>query len=345
MVEAKEQKRLLHNARVTFDRRIKGGDCPPEIMDKEFTQWQSNGTGVDQGEVVGFVLNLDRLKQLGQLFNEWYKSGQDFMGTTIMQEASQRISDESRGKQIMMSFKAMKEKYGKKTAEKIRDRKKEEEKHRNPNLEPRAFWFAHPEAIDDPDWEMFRCFDSLEFEMRDISSSSKGFASTAPLLQDMTKLGDRKSQFGMSAAPALRQLSSNDSLANQLQNDKPGRKVNAFALTKRLNSKIQTMSAKLTDIMVWSKEVADSKSEKTKEGYVEQLGVKNDEIQSLKTDMEQHFSKYSKIQDKDLSSEVCTAIDEAIKAADLAIIDLTGCLKPIKLALESWMFNFTSVAL
>ncbi|CAE7238355.1 unnamed protein product [Symbiodinium sp. CCMP2592] len=136
MVEAKEQKRLLHNARVTFDRRIKGGDCPPEIMEREFAQWQSNGT--------------DRLKQLGQLFNEWYKSGQDFMGTTIMQEANQRISDESRGKQIMMSFKAMKEKYGKKTAEKIRDRKKEEEKHRNPNLEPRAFWFAHPEAIDDP---------------------------------------------------------------------------------------------------------------------------------------------------------------------------------------------------
>ena len=84
------------------------------------------------------------------LFQQWYNSGQDFMGTSVMQEARQQVSDESKGKQAMISFKAMKDKYGKKTAEKIRDRKKEEESCRNPKLEPRALWFKHPEAHDDP---------------------------------------------------------------------------------------------------------------------------------------------------------------------------------------------------
>ena len=72
------------------------------------------------------------------------------MGTSVMQEATKKVSDESRGKQAMVSYKALKEKYGAKTASKIRDKKKAEEQNRNPKLEPRALWFPHPEANEDP---------------------------------------------------------------------------------------------------------------------------------------------------------------------------------------------------
>ena len=68
--------------------------------------------------------------------------------------------------------------------------------------------------------------------------------------------------------------------------------------------------------------------------------MKNTEIQTLKSEMEQHYSNYNKVNDKDLSMEARTAIEEAMKTADLLAIDFAGCLKPIKLALESCNCNW-----
>ena len=78
-----------------------------------------------------------------------------------------------------------------------------------------------------------------------------------PLLQDMTKCGHRKSEFGMSSGLPFQASLSNESLAHPNQ-EKPAKKVNPYILTRKLNSKLQAMSAKLTDIMVWTKEVKDS---------------------------------------------------------------------------------------
>ena len=68
--------------------------------------------------------------------------------------------------------------------------------------------------------------------------------------------------------------------------------------------------------------------------------MKNTEIQTLKSEMEQHYSNYNKVNDKDLCMEARTAIEEAMKTADLLAIDFAGCLKPIKLALESCNCNW-----
>ena len=51
-------------------------------------------------------------------------------------------------------------------------------------------------------------------------------------------------------------------------------------------------------------------------------------------------SSPTRIQDKDLSLEARTAIEEVMKSADLLTTDFTGCLKPIKLALESCKYWF-----
>lgn len=50
----------------------------------------------------------------------------------------------------MVSFKALKEKYGKRLAEKMRDNKKQLELGRDPKTDARPFWFKHPDAGDDP---------------------------------------------------------------------------------------------------------------------------------------------------------------------------------------------------
>ncbi|OLP73181.1 hypothetical protein AK812_SmicGene47682, partial [Symbiodinium microadriaticum] len=58
--------------------------------------------------------------------------------------------DEAIGKQKMLSYKTLKEKYGKQTADKIKDRKKGEEKTRDAFKDPRPRWFQHSECPDDP---------------------------------------------------------------------------------------------------------------------------------------------------------------------------------------------------
>ena len=74
----------------------------------------------------------------------------DFLKTSVYQEAQRRVTDEAKGKSVMQSFKHLKEKFGRRTAEKIRDKKKDLEARRDSTMEPRAWWFAHPEAQDDP---------------------------------------------------------------------------------------------------------------------------------------------------------------------------------------------------
>lgn len=74
----------------------------------------------------------------------------DFLKTSVYQEAQRRVTDEAKGKSVMQSFKFLKEKFGRRNAERIRDRKKDLEAKRDSIAEPRAWWFPHPEALDDP---------------------------------------------------------------------------------------------------------------------------------------------------------------------------------------------------
>ncbi|CAE7699653.1 unnamed protein product [Symbiodinium sp. CCMP2592] len=326
---AKEAKRLAHNARVTFDRRIKGGDCPPAILDK----------------VQSFQGQPNRLKLLQALFHDWHQNGGDWMRTAAYQESERRTSDESKGKQKMISFKALKEKYGKKLAERIRDNKKQQEGSRNAKVEPRPFWFKHP------DWEMYRCFDSLEFELKDVSSSSTGFSSRANLgpeassqlastMQDMVlQPGAKRAEFGLGGQAALLPSNSTESLQGQQPdgNKQGTKKVNAFGLTRKLNSKIQAIAAKQTEIFVWTRKIEDSTaegmSEKTKEGFNDQLSAKKADFDALKSKMEALYSSCSQVMDKDLTTEQQTDIANLLQAAETLSNDLNGSLRPIKMTL------------
>ncbi|CAE7527526.1 unnamed protein product [Symbiodinium sp. CCMP2592] len=128
--EAKEAKRLKHNARVRFD----SPDCPQIVLDKlEEIQGQPN-----------------RLKTLGVWFQQWLDAGEDWANTQLVIEATRVNEEKFKAKEIMRSYKSLLDQYGKKTADNIRARKYEKEKNRDPKTDPKPYYMPHPDGIDDP---------------------------------------------------------------------------------------------------------------------------------------------------------------------------------------------------
>ena len=50
---------------------------------------------------------------------------------------------------------------------------------------------------------------------------------------------------------------SREALANQENKQQPTKKVNAYILTRKLNSKIQAIASKLTEIFVWMQKIGE----------------------------------------------------------------------------------------
>ncbi len=65
------------------------------------------------------------------------------------------------------------------------------------------------------------------------------------------------SQIGLGGGQHLQPSNSRESLPNE----RPAKKVQAFALTKKLNTKIQAVASKLTEIFVWKGTISESKLE------------------------------------------------------------------------------------
>ena len=89
-----------------------------------------------------------RLKTLGSWFKEWLESAEDWTKTSLMMEASRTTLENNRGREAMLPYKSLKDKFGRKTADNIRLRKHEQEKQRNPLTDPKPFHLEHPETDD-----------------------------------------------------------------------------------------------------------------------------------------------------------------------------------------------------
>ncbi|CAE7564303.1 unnamed protein product [Symbiodinium sp. CCMP2456] len=94
--EAKEAKRLRHNARVRFD----SADCPPVVLEK-------------LGELQG---QPNRLKTLSVWFQQWLEADEDWAKTQLVIDAV-RVNEESiKANECMKTFKTLVELHGKKVA-------------------------------------------------------------------------------------------------------------------------------------------------------------------------------------------------------------------------------------
>ncbi|CAE7785392.1 unnamed protein product, partial [Symbiodinium sp. CCMP2456] len=132
----------------------------------------------------------------------------------------------------------------------------------------------------------------------------------------------------------LQRANSTDS-GNALQGGetkkKPG-KVNPHAITKKVNTKIQTLAGKLTEVMIWGRKVAavdeadlllDSMCEKTKEGYQEQLQKQRVKFLEIKGALEGLYSLHHATKDVDLPETVKDDIEQRLQAADNEITNFT----------------------
>ena len=80
-------------------------------------------------------------------------AGEDWLQTSIVLNATRTNNDSKIGRAVMKSFKSLCEQFGEKTAKDIRARKYEQERHRNPQVEPEPFWLEHPDCPGNKDPE------------------------------------------------------------------------------------------------------------------------------------------------------------------------------------------------
>lgn len=73
------------------------------------------------------------------------------MSTRLVLEAKRVQEESNKGREIMLPYKKLRERYGKKTADGIRERKKLAEQQRDPRVDPKPYFLEHPDGIDDPE--------------------------------------------------------------------------------------------------------------------------------------------------------------------------------------------------
>ena len=145
--------------------------------------------------------NLDRAL-LQRLFEDWLQSGESWANSSIVTNHRSRVGQKKRGKDVYMTFRDMKEKFGA-SAKTIRDTKYHLEANRDPSDKSPAYWRAHPELPDDKDsntvlfcnvdnfpfaqeWELFRVWDSAELVSTEEEETEHHFQHHADLTAQQT---------------------------------------------------------------------------------------------------------------------------------------------------------------
>ena len=94
------------------------------------------------------------------------------MSTRLVLEATRVQEESNKGREIMLPFKKIRERYGKKSAEALRERKKLAEQQRDPRVDPKPYVLDHPDGIDDPEpWTLLRLDRYVRFR-RSITSNT-----------------------------------------------------------------------------------------------------------------------------------------------------------------------------
>ena len=84
-------------------------------------------------------------------FQQWLDAGEDWAATQLVIEATRVNEEKLKAKEIMKSYKSLCDKFGKKTADSIRQKKYDKEKLRDPRTDPKPYHMPHPDGIDDPE--------------------------------------------------------------------------------------------------------------------------------------------------------------------------------------------------
>ncbi|CAE7463664.1 unnamed protein product [Symbiodinium sp. CCMP2592] len=252
---------------------------------------------------------------------EWLAAGEDWANTQLVIEATRVNEEKFKAKEKMRSYKSLCDEYGKKTADSIRTKK-----------------YAKEKA-----WELFRVFDTIEFEFNENNTTSAAFHSegsissqaAGPIL--MPNNAGATAGGGADLLKSFGKSQSAESLTNPPgttnQNPRKTGKVNEYSFAKKVNAKIQAMAGKLTDIIVWSTKLSES-SQKAKDNYQEELDSHKNVFGRIKGELEGLYSIHNNTKDVDMPETTKGEIQGLLDRADAATTTFTGAMKPLKLTLE-----------
>ena len=97
---------------------------------------------------------------MSQLYEDYLSSGENWMQSSVMVNATRRSTQRRKGKYRMIEFKSLKEKYGVSVAKTLRDQKKDQESTK-PSHDGVTYWMEHPDLPGKEDWHAVYFIDRL----------------------------------------------------------------------------------------------------------------------------------------------------------------------------------------
>ena len=82
---------------------------------------------------------------IGELFEAWLTSGQDWLRSSIVINSSRTQSERRRGRYVMCDYRSLKQKFGNALARQLRDEKKALEESKS-STDETCYWMKHPDV-------------------------------------------------------------------------------------------------------------------------------------------------------------------------------------------------------
>ncbi|CAK9068949.1 unnamed protein product [Durusdinium trenchii] len=277
---------------------------------------------------------------------EWLSSGQNWMNSSIVANASRSKQQKKRGTYIMMEYKALKAKYGTALAKQIRDEKKDFEEKKEPGDEC-VYWMRHPdcgEQTEAGEYDLVRVFDSMTFEDETTDRMEIGIEGHGNLDAQQSRevmqiaMGNHMQQFN-SNVPVILPGDGTRSVEGTLPPPPPPNKKRVVPLTKQLQSKISASSAKLTECMAWESKITDctTLSQTLLAGFKNELDISRKAISEVKRQLETTYAKTLGKDEKKIQEDPALSkeISDHLGAAEAAFTSFTGTYKSIKASIDT----------
>ncbi|CAJ1389226.1 unnamed protein product, partial [Effrenium voratum] len=308
---AERQSRLAHNCYMRFSRSLKCRDLPPSVM--EAAKKRKHNKSI-----------------LDSLFEDWLSAGEDWSESSIVLNHKSTETSKKRGRYVMKPYRTLKELHGKGMAEKLLQRKQEQQRAKG-DAEPN--WVeAHPDFPDVQDYMLLRVWDSTEFSEEEETSTSKSHKVEANVDSDQTRvlvksmMGQRGLASGAPAAPAAAPPAPQDPAPPRAP-----KKSNPYSFAKVISGKLSVVSGKLTDVICWESKIQESSlSDQMKQGYKEELLKRKQGLQNTREALEAWYTSNSRTTDEDLSESAKTSYESLLGQAESITLDYAGLLKTLK---------------
>lgn len=317
--EEEYQARMAHNSYMRFSRSLRRADCPKPVLEA--------AGGKKHNRAV-----------LGQLYEDYLSSGEDWMKSSLMANATRKISSRRRGKYKMVTYKDLKAQYGAGVAKTLRDAKKDLEQSKAAT-DTTTYWCEHPDfkGLNKEEFELIRVWDSLVFEDDCEDEFALSLTATGTLDENQTRKALQLAtgnEIGQLQSTALGlHADSGDRRAAAAEEPVVQKAKKPVNVQRVVASKIALLSAKNAEILSWTSKVDESTLAKSlKDGFAAELESRKVTLANCKNELETLYAQ--RLDELSGKPDLAAKVDSAIRGCDAAVTSYAGTMKSIKLAIE-----------